>query len=170
MVGINGTAGVDDRLMSTASVGTQIVAHYTDINALTYFHWWKDGEQRTMFEYPATRSGTTPDALVEAMHRVGIDTVNGTFSVTANLALAEEVTGIRITEDLLDNAVYTSSLIELPSEDWNSVVIDITDAHGERTHRELTREQAEHAWNQARAKDNQPIPLDAIARDEPGAS
>ncbi|WP_329027235.1 DUF6461 domain-containing protein [Streptomyces sp. NBC_00690] len=59
----------------------------------------------------------------------------------AVLALAERLTGIRDTESILQDAPYELGLVpEQSAEEWTSVAIDITDAHGERLYREWTYE------------------------------
>ncbi|MEV3926650.1 DUF6461 domain-containing protein [Actinomadura coerulea] len=85
---------------------SRVVSHYRNINAVTLFHWWEDGELRTQFEWPVHRSGSSPDALVQTMAEVGFDLVGGSSDVAGNLALAEELTGVRITADLLDTSPY----------------------------------------------------------------
>jgi hypothetical protein len=161
-VEINGTVGTDDQLMAPASAGTRIVSHYRNVNAVTLFHWWEDGDLRTTFEWPGRRSGSTPDALIDAMTRAGFDLVDGTSDIPANLALAEQLTGVRVTADLLDNAVYTTGIVRMPDEEWTSITIDITDAHGEPLHKVVTREQMEHAQHHHRqhTTPTRPIPAD----------
>ncbi|GGY97180.1 hypothetical protein GCM10010365_14510 [Streptomyces poonensis] len=149
-VEFDGSIGTDDRLMTVVSAGTRIVSHFRNINALRLFRWWEDGVLRTAFESPLHRSGSTPDELTEVMARVGFDLVDGGSDVAMSLALAEELTGVRVTADVLDNALYTTGIVELPSEEWTGVVIDITDAHGERFYREFTREQIEQGMEQRR--------------------
>ncbi|MFI0219502.1 hypothetical protein [Streptomyces lydicus] len=46
---------------------------------------------------------------------------------------------------------------EEPAEEWTKVVIDITDAHGERFYAEVTREEAEAASARAREEAEAPI-------------
>ncbi|MEV3926626.1 DUF6461 domain-containing protein [Actinomadura coerulea] len=150
-VEINGTVGTDDRLMGPLSTGTRVVSHYRNINAVTLFHWWEDGELRTQFEWPVHRSGSSPDALVQTMAEVGFDLVEGSSDVAGNLALAEELTGVRITADLLDTSHYDTGIVEMPTEEWTSVTIDITDADGQRLHKIVTRQEVEQALEERRA-------------------
>jgi hypothetical protein len=150
VVEINGTVGTDGPLMALVSERRRVVSHYCNTNALSLFHWWEDGELRTQFEGPLHRSGSTPDALTEAMAQAGFDLVNGGGNLAAGLALAEELTGVRVTADLLDNALYTTGIVEMPTEEWTSITIDITDAQGERLYKEITREQVQHALERHR--------------------
>jgi hypothetical protein len=44
-----------------------------------------------------------------------------------------------------------------PGDQWTGIVIDITDAHGERLYEDATREEVETAVQRARAEDAEPI-------------
>ena len=150
-VEINGTVGADHRFMAAASVGTRIVSHYLNVNALTLFHWWEDGDLRTFFEGPRNRSGSTPDALLPTMSRIGYDLGAGEGSdlgIPGMFALAEELTGIRITADLLDDAIYTAGIVTMPDPEWAQITIDITDANGECTYTQVTKQEVEGAMEQ----------------------
>ncbi|MFD3616498.1 hypothetical protein ACFWWT_14945 [Streptomyces sp. NPDC058676] len=46
---------------------------------------------------------------------------------------------------------------EEPAEEWTGIVIDITDAHGQRLYKEVTREQVETVVARARAEGEAPI-------------
>lgn len=76
----------------------------------------------------------------------------------AVLALAERLTGVRVTEEVLRDAEYHLGFVgEEPAEEWTGIVIDLTDAHGERLYKEVTREQVETAMARARADAAAPI-------------
>lgn len=67
----------------------------------------------------------------------------------------------------LQDATYELGLVpEQPAEEWTSVVIDITDAHGERLHREWTYEEIATASDRVRAEANAPV---VITYNEPPA-
>ena len=112
---LNGIVGIDERLMGAASAGTEIISHYCNINALKYFSWWKDGELRTRFEWPTDRSGTTPDALANAIAQVGMHEGTSQDRIAEYFALAELLTGVRVTADLLDNATYATGIVTMPA-------------------------------------------------------
>ncbi|MGW8880253.1 DUF6461 domain-containing protein [Streptomyces mirabilis] len=117
----------------------------------------------TSFEWPIDRYGSTPDELVALIGEIGFDlTEDGTGPSTdakaAVLALAERLTGVRLTEELLKDAEYPFGHVpEQPAEEWTKFVIDITDAHGERFYREVTREEVEAASARARTAAEAPI-------------
>ncbi|MEU1199173.1 DUF6461 domain-containing protein [Streptomyces sp. NPDC005813] len=133
--------------MQTLSAGTRVVSHYSNGGKpLDFFHWYENGELRTTFESPSARTGSTPDELNGVMREVGLDPT-GDEAPDADrkagvFALAERLTGVRVTEALLAEAGYrTGEVPEQPAEEWEKVVIDITDAHGERTYVEIRRDQ-----------------------------
>ena len=143
VLGFDGGLGIADACMRTLSRGGRVVAHSTNGGKpIDLFHWFEDGDLRTTFESPAVRDGSAPD-------------VDGKAAV---LALAERLTGIRVTESLLQDATYELGLVpEQPAEEWSGVVIDITDAHGERLHRAWTYEEIATASERARAEADAPV-------------
>lgn len=113
---------------------------------MDFFHWYENGESRTTFEWPANRTGSTPDELNGVMREVGLspagDPAPDIDRKAAVFALAERLTGVRVTEELLaEAACLTGEVPEEPAEEWESITIDITDAHGERTYVQLRRDQ-----------------------------
>ncbi|MER7108321.1 DUF6461 domain-containing protein [Streptomyces sp. NPDC000229] len=76
--------------------------------------WYEAGELRTGFEWPTDRYGSTPDDLVPVMREIGFGltekedrTGPSTDTKAAVLALAERLTGVRLTEELLKDAAYS---------------------------------------------------------------
>ncbi len=168
VLGYDGGLGIADACVETLSKGGRVVAHSTNGGKpIHLFHWFEDGELRTMFEDPSSRDGNTPDELVPLLREVGFPlTPEGEHDESAPdvdrkaavLALAERLTGIRVTESLLQDATYELGLVpEQPAEGWTSLVIDITDAHGERLYKEWTHEQIAAASDRARAEANAPV-------------
>lgn len=166
VLGFDGGLGVScaERL----SEGSRVVAHSSNGGKpIHLFHWFEDGELRTTFESPSARDGNSPDELVPLLREVGFPltpegehdestpVVDGKAAV---LALAERLTGIRVTESLLQDATYELGLVpEQPAEEWTGLVIDITDAHGERLYKEWTYEEIAAASDRARAEVNAPV-------------
>ncbi|MFE9881518.1 DUF6461 domain-containing protein [Streptomyces sp. NPDC005784] len=164
-VGDGGT-GMQVRFLEALSAGGCAVVHSSNGGKpMDFFHWYEDGELRTTFEWPTARSGSTPDALNSVMREVGFDLSDDEGEASgrvdtkaASLALAERLTGVRVTEELLRNAEYQLGQVpEEPAEEWTGIVIDITDAHGKRIYKEITREEVEAAAARARAEAGQPI-------------
>ncbi|MGW6962227.1 DUF6461 domain-containing protein [Streptomyces chartreusis] len=178
VLGFDGGLGIAGACMRTLSKGGRVVAHSTNGGKpIHLFHWFEDGELRTTFENPSTRDGSTPDELIPLLREVGFPlTLDGEHDENAPdvdrkaavLALAERLTGIRVTESLLQDATYELGLVpEQPAEEWTGMVIDITDAHGERLRREWTHEEVATASDRARVEANAPV---VITYNEPSAA
>lgn len=96
--------------------GCAVVLSSNGGKPMHFFHWYEDGELRTTFEWHTARHGSTPDALNSAMREVGYtlsDDEDGTSETServdtkaAAFALAERLTGVRVTEELLQGAEY----------------------------------------------------------------
>ncbi|MFD4523454.1 DUF6461 domain-containing protein [Streptomyces sp. NPDC058470] len=131
-----------------SSKGGRAVVHSSNGGKpIDLFHWYEDGKLRTTFEWPTAREGSAPGTLNPVMREVGFDlsddegdTGAPVDTKAAVLALAERLTGVRVTEELLRDAEYQLGQVpEEPAEEWNKIVIDITDADGERFYKEVTR-------------------------------
>lgn len=135
------------RFMETLSAGTRAVSHSSNGGKpMDFFHWYENGELRTTFEWPAARTGSTPDELNPVMREVGLnptgDQADDIDCKAAVFALAERLTGVQVSEELLREAEYlTGEVPEGPADEWESITIDITDAHGERTYVHVRRDQ-----------------------------
>jgi hypothetical protein len=116
---INGYLGTLSHLIAPLSSKTRLVAHFCNVNAQDLFLWYEDGTLRTSFEplFPTQRDEATPDELVELMAEVGFDLEEDEdeqdFSMTteAAFALAERLTGVHLTPDLLDKATFVTGLV-----------------------------------------------------------
>ncbi|WP_306822858.1 DUF6461 domain-containing protein [Streptomyces sp. TLI_146] len=77
--------------------------------------WAEDTTERLTVEpaVPDRRWGTTPDELLEAMHRSGFQFWDETSDTAEHLAaeaafaLAEHLTGVRITPELLQDTTFS---------------------------------------------------------------
>ncbi|MET9887407.1 DUF6461 domain-containing protein [Streptomyces sp. NPDC006430] len=142
-----GDLGTRPSIMEALSTGTRAVSHSSNGGKpMDFFHWYEDGELRTTFEWLANRTGSTPDELNAVMREVGLNPMGDedpdVDTKAAVFALAERLTGVRVTEELLAEAEYqTGEVPEDPVEEWKSITIDIADAHGERTYVQLRRDQ-----------------------------
>ncbi|MET9563866.1 DUF6461 domain-containing protein [Streptomyces tauricus] len=168
VLGFDGGLGIASPHRETLSRDGRVVAHSTNGGKpIHLFHWFEDGELRTTFEGPSSRDGSTLDELVPLLRQVGFPlTSEGEHDESAPdvdrkaaaFALAERLTGIRVTESLLQNAMYELGLVpDEPAEEWTGLAIDITDAHGERLYKEWTYEEIATASDRARAEANAPI-------------
>jgi hypothetical protein len=142
-----GDLGTRPRLLEALSAGTRVVSHSSNGGKpMDFFHWYENGELRTTFEWPAHRTGSTPDELNAVMREVGLnpagDQAPDVDRKAAVFALAERLTGVQVTAQLLADAEYRIGEVpEEPAEEWESITIDLTDAYGERTHVQLRRDQ-----------------------------
>lgn len=108
------------------SAGTTVVSHYyQNGNGHSDFSWAEDGDLRLNFEplFPNERDGSTPDALVEQMRQAGFefgeefdedDDANIEFCGDAAFALAEHITGVRLTPELLEGATFICGVAPVP--------------------------------------------------------
>lgn len=122
---INGLLGTLPHLLAPLSTGTRLVSHFCTINAHDdrfqwddQFHWYEDGTLRTFFEplFPTERSGSTPDELVAPMREVGFslreeEDLSDAPTTEAAFALAERLTGVHLTPDLLTDTTFTVGLV-----------------------------------------------------------
>ncbi|MGV4986850.1 DUF6461 domain-containing protein [Streptomyces sp. NRAIS4] len=161
-----GGMGMQSRFLEALSEGGRAVLHSSNGGKpMHFFNWYEDGELRTTFEWPTARYGSTPDALDLVMREVGFElsddegeTSGRVDTKAAAFALAERLTGVRVTEELLRDAEYQLGLVpEEPVEEWTGIVIDIADAHGERLSKEVTRDEIGGAVARARAEAAEPI-------------
>jgi uncharacterized protein DUF6461 len=116
----NGFLGVTEELIVPLSAGTRLVSHYRNIEALGHFYWLEDEEIRLDFEplFASERAGSTPDALVDVMRAVGFDLSEdgeNTQPTEAAFALAEYLTSVQVTSELLEQATYTCGVVTVPT-------------------------------------------------------
>ncbi|MEO3782860.1 DUF6461 domain-containing protein [Actinocorallia sp. B10E7] len=152
---LNGIVGVEPSLMSAATAGTTAVSHFMNVNGLGRFCAWRDGVLTTGFEWPSLRSGSDPDALDAAVARIG-GIEPGRHKADRYLVLGEELTGVKITSELLTRAVYTAGVVAVSprarADGWS----------WEPTPREAAREADIRAWLHAQGVKVPPGPLRSI--------
>nr|WP_308407871.1 DUF6461 domain-containing protein [Streptomyces somaliensis] len=94
------------------SRGTELVAHFRNVTAVDHFSRYADGEPRLRFEplLPYARGRAVPDGAVALMREVGFDPRGDEAApeaaAEAAFALAERLTGVRLTPGLLDRAEF----------------------------------------------------------------
>ncbi|RMI47197.1 hypothetical protein EBO15_03145 [Actinomadura harenae] len=110
---VNGYLGVVPELMVPVSMGTRLVTHrYNNGNGHGDFMWIEDGDLRLDFEplFAFQRSGSAPDGLLDEMREIGFDLDPETDeigpSTSGAFALAERLTGVRVTEALVEGASF----------------------------------------------------------------
>ncbi|MFD9793725.1 DUF6461 domain-containing protein [Streptomyces sp. NPDC059070] len=116
-----GYLGVTEERALPASAGTRWISHFVNINGLGSFLWAEDATERLTFEpgMPDRRWGTTPDAVLEAMHHCGFQFWDETSDTAEHLAaeaafaLAEHLTGVPITPELLQDTTFICGSAEI---------------------------------------------------------
>ncbi|MBP2476948.1 hypothetical protein JOF53_005820 [Crossiella equi] len=107
----NGFQSTLDEVLSAVSAGGEVLSVYRNLDAVGQISHAVDGRLRTAFDQlvPYLRWGGLPDALLPVMLAVGLDPDGGTPPDPdgAALALAERVTGIRLTPETLSGALPT---------------------------------------------------------------
>ncbi|MEW2358450.1 DUF6461 domain-containing protein [Spirillospora sp. NPDC029432] len=116
----NGYIGVSEEAAVPLSAGSRLVSHSTNVNAVGNFFWVEDGDVRLTFEplFPSSRWGGTPDALLGEMREAGFDLQDGDDANldcgAAAFALAERLTGVRITPEILTDSTFLCGLAPVP--------------------------------------------------------
>ncbi|GAA0994897.1 hypothetical protein GCM10009555_088140 [Acrocarpospora macrocephala] len=116
LIEFNGFAGTSDTVAGLLSPGTVTAAVFGNINLDRQFVYSADGQVVTEFEpdFPGSRSGTDPDRLLAHMAALGMPTEDVDAGGWGNpihtaLALAERVTGVRLTPEAIDHATLIGS-------------------------------------------------------------
>ncbi|MGW9211070.1 DUF6461 domain-containing protein [Embleya sp. NPDC055664] len=115
--------GPGENAVTALSAGTELVTVYTDVLAHHRFTHIVDGDVRTDFDAldAGTRFGSRPDGLAAAMRRIGLDSRpefedpddEPEYVAHAGamlLALAEEVTGVSVTAEMLSGPAPTAKV------------------------------------------------------------
>jgi hypothetical protein len=116
---VNGFLGVTPEVLVPLSAGTRVVSHYAS-EGVSSFYWAEDGEIRLSFKPldVESREGAEPDALLDTMQEVGFDLSDDGDNLdhpeAAAFALAERLTGVRVTADMLEQATYTCGIASAP--------------------------------------------------------
>ncbi|WP_236239169.1 DUF6461 domain-containing protein [Streptomyces sp. CC228A] len=112
MVEPNGFLGSLEEMAAPLSRGTELVTHFRNVTAVDQFSRYSDGRLRLRFEplFPCAGGGAEAESAVALMREVGFDLERegGSLSATteAAFALAERMTGVRLTPELLDAADF----------------------------------------------------------------
>ncbi|WP_328303261.1 DUF6461 domain-containing protein [Streptomyces sp. NBC_00435] len=116
----NGYLGVTEERALPASAGTSWISHFVNVNAVGTFLWAEDQALRLCFDpmFPEDRWGTTPDELLDVITRIGfhVDDAPETeidLSSPAAFALAEHLTGVAITPELLQDTTFTCATVRI---------------------------------------------------------
>ncbi|WTW95344.1 DUF6461 domain-containing protein [Streptomycetaceae bacterium NBC_01309] len=119
MIEPNGYLGSLESVIQPLSQGTTVVSHFRNVNAVDHFYWFEDGELRLHFEplFSDQREGSDADSLMDEMRAAGFDLAEDgdlELNTEAAFALAERLTGVRVTRELFDTAEFTGGTAERP--------------------------------------------------------
>jgi hypothetical protein len=129
LVEANGLLGITEEIIMPLSAGTRLVSHfYLEVKDMDYFHWIEDGKIRFEFLYQdgyshwiedgkmqlqflhqENYSEEMPDELAETMERIGDGDPH-----EASFLLAERLTGITMTPQLLVESTYLCGGVPRP--------------------------------------------------------
>ncbi|MFI7043461.1 DUF6461 domain-containing protein [Streptosporangium sandarakinum] len=114
MVEPNGGLGADEEIITSLSAGTRLVSHFRDVEGVEYFYWSEDGEIRFCFVADEGYSEEVPEEVVGIMRR--IDAGHGHLPPGDGPAflLAEHLTGVTLTPELLEGSTYLCGVIPEP--------------------------------------------------------
>ncbi|MFI6517801.1 DUF6461 domain-containing protein [Spirillospora sp. NPDC050679] len=109
----------DADVLARLSVGTRLVAHSNDVNGHDHFHWFQDGDLRLHVKpfAPEQREGSAADDLVDAMRAMGFafafaEDEGEQRPIAKAFALAEHITGVPLTAETFEEAVYLLGVVE----------------------------------------------------------
>lgn len=119
MVEPNGYLGSIEEIIQPLSRQTTVVSHFRNVNAVDHFYWFEDGELRLHFEplFPDQREGSDAETVADDMRAVGFDLSEGAeMELTSEcaFALAEHLTGVRLTHEFLAAAEFTGGTVARP--------------------------------------------------------
>jgi Family of unknown function (DUF6461) len=113
-----GALGTTASAVRPMSWGTRLVSHSRDAAAVDQFLWLENESTRLAFQplFPWRRSGSDAHEHVALMREAGFavdpdDEYRQGMQAGAAFALAEHLTGVRVTIDLLDDTVYECAVV-----------------------------------------------------------
>jgi hypothetical protein len=133
--------GVDDKLFGPVITHHEVVSHFSNVNANSRFVWWRDGQRQISFdamsptmdlEHARTASPVESATVLRLIAEVGgidLDDYYGTrtefFHIEGCFALAERLTGVGVSKDLLESTEFTVALIPTTTEPHDQYAHDL---------------------------------------------
>jgi Family of unknown function (DUF6461) len=116
-----GTLGTTQSVMLPLAASTRVVSHSRDASAAAQFCWLENGSARLCFDplFPTRQSGSYAHEYDDLMRASGFNVAGEneyleSTHAAAAFALAEELTGVRITLGLLDETPYQCAVVRPP--------------------------------------------------------
>ncbi|TQS21200.1 DUF6461 domain-containing protein [Microbispora sp. KK1-11] len=110
----NGGLGADEKIITSLSAGTRLVSHFRDVEGVEYFYWSEDGKIRFCFIADEGYAEEVPDEVMRTMQRIDADYRHLYPSDGPAFLLAEDLTGITLTPELLEGSTYLCGVIPEP--------------------------------------------------------
>ncbi|MCC5581436.1 hypothetical protein IMZ11_38120 [Microtetraspora sp. AC03309] len=110
----NGGLGADEKIITSLSAGTRLVSHFRDVEGVEYFYWSEDGKIRFCFIADEGYAEEVPDEVMGTMQRIDADYRRLYPSDGPAFLLAEHLTGITLTPELLEGSTYLCGVIPEP--------------------------------------------------------
>ncbi|WP_049567629.1 DUF6461 domain-containing protein [Nonomuraea sp. SBT364] len=107
----NGGLGADERIITSLSARTRLVSQFRDVEGVEYFHWSENGEIRFSFGADEGYSEVVPDEVAEPMRRIDADYADLYPGDGPAFLLAEHLTGITLTPEMLKSSTYLCGVI-----------------------------------------------------------
>ncbi|MGW0810449.1 DUF6461 domain-containing protein [Nonomuraea sp. NPDC002799] len=115
MVEPNGLLGISDEIILPLSAGTRLVSHFLNIKGNEYFYWVEDGTVRFSFLADEGYAEEVPEELLETVERISSHYGGAEPHDGPAFLLAERLTGITLTPQLLEESIYLSGAVPDPS-------------------------------------------------------
>ncbi|WP_188192101.1 DUF6461 domain-containing protein [Nonomuraea sp. SYSU D8015] len=104
-----------EEILLPLSAGTRLVSqYYLDVKGLDSFYWIEDGEIRFAFYAQEGYSEEVPDELAQIMRRIESDHRHAYPHEGPGFVLAEHLTGIRLTPQMVEGATYLCGSVPQP--------------------------------------------------------
>jgi hypothetical protein len=119
-VEVNGFLGATPEIIGPLSAGTRVVSHFANASA-ECFYWMADGRVILTFDplFPQDREGSESRAVTGELRAAGFDLADDAENIdhpTASaFALAQHITRVEVTRDLLETATYELGVAPHPA-------------------------------------------------------
>lgn len=122
----SGYVGMDSGLLAPLIAEHEVISHFSDVNARSRFMWWRDGQEQISFDTLgpamdlAVNTRWPPDAYARITALInevgGIEFDDGGARTEFHhrqgaFALAERLSGVRITQETIDHGLFTAAVI-----------------------------------------------------------
>jgi len=119
-VEVNGFLGATPEVIGPLSAGTRVVSHFANASA-ECFYWMADGRVALTFDplFPQEREGTESRPAARMLRAAGFnladDAENIDHPTASAFALAQQITKVEVTRDLLETASYELGIAPHPA-------------------------------------------------------